>query len=71
MTDWVRARTPVGHEVTVSARAAKSRALAVLDKPAVDTNGRPLPMKPKTNLAPPPGGAVVSAPERTNQEAPK
>lgn len=63
MTDpnsLVRVRGGSG-EYTVRAGTAKRRKLAVLDKPAVDVNGRPLAPKPliKTQAKPTPPAAGV------------
>lgn len=57
---WVRARMPIGHEVTVQRTVAEAQGMTVLDKPAVDANGNPLPMKPKADLAPKPTTQEVS-----------
>lgn len=46
--DYVRVRDTNG-EFTTSRTNAESLGLEVLDKPAVDQNGRPLPAKPKVN----------------------
>lgn len=48
---FVRAKGPDGAEFTIDERAAKSMGVTVLDKPAVDANGRPLPFKPVTTKA--------------------
>lgn len=72
MTDWVRARVPAGHEVTVSREYAKANKLEPVDKPAVDVNGRPLPMKPRINTRKPDAPANDSpATEPAKQEATK
>jgi len=51
-TEFVRVKDPgTGHEVTVPRRVAEAEKLTVLDKPALDSNGRPLPGKPHVELA--------------------
>ena len=45
MTDLVRVKGPDGTEYTTSEKAAKVFGAKVVDKPAVDVNGRPLPPK--------------------------
>lgn len=58
MTDFVRVRLPNGHEATFSADYAAGLDLDVLDVPATDVRGRPLPasrrdgrrMKPRTSV---------------------
>ncbi len=48
---FVRIKNPdTGHEETVPKAFAVAYKLEVLDKEAVDANGRPLPSKPKVNL---------------------
>jgi hypothetical protein len=51
-TEFVRVKDPdTGHEVTVPRRFAEANNLDVLkDKDAVDSNGRPLPGKPRVEL---------------------
>lgn len=50
MSDFVRVKDKVtGDEY--SARRPNLSLVDVLDKPAVDRNGRPLPQKPKTSVA--------------------
>lgn len=50
-TKFVRVKDPdTGHEVTVPARFAEQHKLEVLDKEALDDNGRPLPGKPHIEL---------------------
>jgi hypothetical protein len=49
MPDWKRVRLEEsGHEVTV---ATVRDGMKVLDKPATDVRGRPLPALPKTTVA--------------------
>ena len=43
--DAVRAKHPSGAEFTTSKQYAKLKKLQVIDKPAVDRNGNPLPPK--------------------------
>lgn len=51
MTEFVRVKDPgTKHEVTVTKEFADANDLAVLDKPAVDSNGRPLAGKPSVDL---------------------
>lgn len=51
MTEFVRAKDPkTGHEVSVTRQFAEGYKLEVLDKDAVDANGRPLPAKPNVEL---------------------
>lgn len=48
---FVRIKNPdTGHEETVTESFAKAYDLPVIDKDAVDPNGRPLVSKPKVNL---------------------
>lgn len=50
MSDFVRVKDKTtGHEFTV--RHPDLSKVAVIDKPAVDRNGRPLEAKPKTSVA--------------------
>lgn len=53
---FVRVKGPDGAEYTTSERAAKASGAKVLDKDAVDGNGRPLP--PKYDIHK--GGAVAN-----------
>lgn len=48
---FVRVKGPDGAEFTIDEGVVGSMGVKVLDKPAVDVNGRPLPWKPATNLA--------------------
>lgn len=58
MTEYVRVRLSNGHEATLSADFVEGTNLTVLDEPATDLRGRPLPatrkggrrMKPKTTV---------------------
>lgn len=65
--DWVRVRHAVTHhEYTVDrAEAEASKDLEILEKEACDINGRPLPMKPRIDLAPAGGDAPSDAPGDT------
>lgn len=58
---FVRCKGPDGAEFTVDEQAAASMGdeVAVLDKPAVDINGRPLPPKPATDKAGRPKAAAT------------
>lgn len=50
-TKFVRVKDPgTGHEVTVPRPFAEGHKLEILDKEAVDDNGRPLPGKPHVEL---------------------
>jgi hypothetical protein len=57
MTDLVRVKGPDGTEYTTSEKAAGVFGAKVIDKPAVDVNGRPLPPKHDIHK----GGAVKPA----------
>ena len=48
---FVRVKGPDGSEFTIDERAVKGMGLVALNKPAVDKNGRPLPVKPHTTKA--------------------
>ena len=58
MSDFVRVSLPNGHEVTLSQAFAQGEGLEVLDAPATNLRGEPLPatrkngrrMKPKTTV---------------------
>lgn len=58
MSEFVRVRLPNGHEATLSAAYVAGTDLQVLDVPATNLRGRPLPasrrdgrrMKPKTSV---------------------
>lgn len=59
MSEFVRVKDKTtGHEYSV--RRPDPKRVDVLDKPAVDRNGKPLPAKPKTTVA-----AVASAKKKT------
>lgn len=62
--DWVRVRHAVTrHEYTVDrAEAEANKDLEVLEKEACDINGRPLPAKPRIDLAPAGGDAPSDTP---------
>jgi len=45
MTEFVRVKGPDGSEFTTSEKAARVFGATVIDKPAVDVNGRPLAAK--------------------------
>lgn len=62
---FVRVKGPDGSEFTTDERAVKGMGVTVLNKPAVDVNGRPLPHKPHTNKA----GQQVSAAKNDNKES--
>lgn len=57
MTDLVRVKGPDGTEYTTSEKAARVFGAKVIDKPAVDVNGRPL--APKYDIHK--GGTVKAA----------
>lgn len=59
--DWVRVRHAVTrHEYTVDrSEAEANKDLEILEKAAIDVNGRPLPMKPRVEL--PPAGDDASS----------
>ena len=60
MADFVRVKDKeTGHEFSLAARSVNADLHDVLDKPAVDANGRPLPAKPHINL---PKAAVAEGP---------
>ena len=72
MTEFVRAKDPeTGHEVTVTRKFAEGYKLEVLDKDAVDANGRPLAAKPKVNLAPAADKTTTKAAMRQNGDESK
>lgn len=49
---FVRCKDPrTGHEFTIDEAAAKRMRVQILDRPAVDRSGRPLPWKPATTKA--------------------
>ena len=54
---FVRVKGPDGAEFTLDEGAVEGMGVTVIDKPALDRNGRPLPVKPRTNKA----GQKVSA----------
>jgi len=56
----VRVKLPNGDEATVGERAVKVLNAAVIDKPAVDHNGRPLPVKPNIHK----GGTLKAASDK-------
>nr|DAS94696.1 MAG TPA: hypothetical protein [Caudoviricetes sp.] len=62
--DWVRVRHAVTrHEYTVDrAEAEANKDLEFLEKGGCDINGRPLPMKPRIDLAPAGGDAPSDTP---------
>jgi hypothetical protein len=50
-TEFVRVKDPgTKHEVSVSRQFAEGHDLEILDKPAIDANGRPLAGKPHVEL---------------------
>ena len=49
MPEFVRVKNHRGHEFTTTAELATAHALKVLDKPAVDPDGRALPAKPNVS----------------------
>lgn len=49
MSEFVRVKHPIFGEY--SARRPNLNEVEVIDKPAVDSNGRPLPAKPKVSVA--------------------
>lgn len=52
MPNYVRVKDKeTGHEYTVPARRFKPDLMTLLKKRAVGSDGRPLPMKPKTTVA--------------------
>lgn len=62
MPEWTRVRDKsTGHEFSVA--RVNPKAHDVLDKPAVDRNGSPLPAKPRVS-----NGAAKSAPADTSSE---
>jgi len=63
----VRVRLPNGAESTVGAAYATRHNLTVLDKDAVDSSGRALPAKPKTDK----GTTAASASDDTAKTNPK
>lgn len=63
---FVRVKGPDGSKFTVDEVTAESMGLAALDEPAVDINGRPLPVKPATDKA---GQPKVSAPKNDTKES--
>lgn len=64
---FVRVKGPDdGSKFTVDEVTAESMGLTALDEPAVDINGRPLPVKPATDKA---GQPKVSAPKNDTKES--
>lgn len=61
---FVRVKGPDGAEFTIDEGAVEGMGVTVLDKPALDRNGRPLLVKPHTNKA----GQKVSAPSKNNED---
>lgn len=49
MPDFVRVKSDRGHEFTTTDGLASELGLPVVEKPAVDSNGRPLPAKPNVS----------------------
>ena len=68
MPDYVRVKhAETGHHYTVSrAKAMTDPKLRIIDAPAVDINGRPLPPKPHQTLA-----EAVDKPKPATKEAAK
>lgn len=68
MPDYVRVKhADTGHHYTVSrAKAMTDPKLRIIDAPAVDVNGRPLPPKPHRTLA-----EAVGKPKSATKEAAK
>lgn len=62
---FVRVKGPDGAQFSVDERAVKGMGVTVLNKPAVDRNGRPLPAKPHTDLA---GQPKSSAPTKNENK---
>jgi hypothetical protein len=60
---FVRVSAPEG-EFTIDEGAVKGMGVTVLDKPALDGNGRPLPAKPRTTKA----GQKVSASKKNEDK---
>lgn len=63
---FVRVKGPDGAEFTIDERAVKGAGVTVLNKPAVDANGRALAYKPVTDKA---GNAKSSASTDKPKEA--
>lgn len=62
MTEFVRVKDPeTKHEFTVTRQYAEGRKLPVIDKPALDSAGRPLTAKPHVALKSNTGGGEQSA----------
>ncbi len=66
---FVRVKGPDGDEFTIDEAAVPGMgdAVTVLDKPALDRSGRPLPVKPHIDLA----GAVRASAEKPGTKAPE
>ena len=62
--DWVRVRhAATRHEYTVArAEAEANKDLEILEKEACDINGRPLPPKPRIEVAPAGGDTPIPPP---------
>lgn len=61
MTEFVRVSLPNGHEATLSADYVAGTDLQVLDVPATDLRGRPLPVSRKGGRRPKPKTTVAQA----------
>lgn len=75
MSNWIRVRDTSGHEISVRGDVPEGHPLGVkpgqkvLDKPAANSAGHPLPPKIRTRLGEPlPGSAVAQRRERRTQE---
>lgn len=64
MSDFVRVSLPNGHEATLSRSYAESRGLSVIDSPATNSRGLPLPASRK-------GGRRIKPATTVNKEAAK
>lgn len=60
---FVRAKAPSGAEFTIDEGAVATLGATVIDKPAVDRNGRPLEAKPATTLGGKPKGSAAEKKE--------
>lgn len=58
--DWVRVKDSNGHEYSTTRGAAKSLKLEILNKPALDSYGKPREATPKKKITPSQG---LSKPE--------
>lgn len=71
MADFVRVYIPESNmDATVSRRFAESVGLQILDKPALNVNGNPLPPKPHVKLGAPKNSPAPKGDGKADQATP-